>query len=210
MKKLFIVLIVSLFMVVFMASCAGKETKMAKENNFSAFLPKPIDDDWSRWLVGEWEGSGESEAGKGKARVKIELGLNGQFLIMKGEAEIIEINDEQKKYLKETLHASDEEIKKFQSSTFKSLEFHTIDPKTGETIGYLFDSLRCVAVGRGKREGSKEIMKWEWSANGQGTSTRVTEKVSNDKLIATEKYTLPDGSTMEDKGQMTRRTETSE
>ena len=177
---------------------------MAKDNP-SVFLPNPIEDDWSRWLVGTWEGSGESEAGKGIARIQIELGLNGQFLIMKGEAEILEITPEQKQYLKETLHATEDEIKRFQSSSFKSLEVHTIDPKTGEIIGYMFDSLRCIAVGRGKREGNKEIMKWDWSAGGQGTSIRTTEKVSEDKLIATEKYTLPDGSTMEDKGEMTRK-----
>jgi len=169
------------------------------------FLPKPIDDDWSKWLVGEWEGSGESDAGKGKGWVQIKLGLNGQFLIMKGEAEITQITPEQKQYLKETLHASDEEIEKFQSSTFKSLEIHTINPKTGEIIGYLFDSLRCIAKGRGKRQGNKEIMEWEWSGSGQGTSIRTTEKVSDNKLIITEKYTLPDGSIMEDKGEMTRK-----
>jgi hypothetical protein len=208
MKKL---LFISLFIAVILTSCAvNREKETAKENRPSAFLPKPIDDDWSKWLVGEWEGSGESNAGKGKGRVQIELGLNGQFLIMKGEAEITKITPEQKQYLKETLHASDEEVKRFQSSTFKSLEIHTIDPKTGEIIGYLFDSLRCIAKGRGKREGNKEIMKWEWSGAGQGTSIRIKEKVSDDKLIITEKYTLPDGSTMEDKGEMTRKKITAE
>jgi hypothetical protein len=202
MKRLSVVLLV---ITVILASCAIKEKEMAKESRPSVFLPKPLDDDWSRWIVGEWEGSGESDAGKGKGWVQIELGLNEQFLIMKGEAEITEITDEQKRYLKETLHASDEDIEKFQSSTFKSLEIHTIDPKTGEIIGYLFDSLRCIAKGTGKREGNKEIMGWEWSGAGQGTSIRITEKASDNKLIITEKYTLPDGSIMEDRGEMTRR-----
>ncbi len=201
MKKLNYLL---LFTVVIIASCQAKEAKMTA-NNSTAFLPNPIEDDWSKWLVGTWEGSGESEAGKGKARIQIELGLNGQFLIMKGEADILEISAEQKKYLKETLHATDDEIKRFQSSSFKSLEVHTIDPKTGEIVGYMFDSLRCIATGRGKREGDKEIMNWEWFGTGKGTSIRTTEKVSEDKLIATEKYTIPDGSTMEDKGEMTRK-----
>jgi hypothetical protein len=79
-------------------------------------------------------------------------------------------------YLKETLHASDEDIKKFQSSTFKELQIHTIDPKTGEIVGFLFDSLRCMARGRGKRDGNRELMEWEWSGAGQGTSIRITEK----------------------------------
>jgi len=208
MKRLSIILLV---VMVILPSCAKIQKKeIAEEQRPSIFLPKPIDDDWSKWLAGEWEGSGESDAGKGKGWVQIELGLNGQFLIMKGEAEITQITPEQIQYLKETLHASDEEIERFQSSTFKSLEIHTIDPKTGEIIGYLFDSLRCIAIGTGKREGNKEVMEWQWSGSGQGTSIRITEKVSDDKLIMTEKYILPDGSILEDKGEMTRKKITTE
>ncbi|MBN2594195.1 MAG: hypothetical protein JXA81_11870 [Sedimentisphaerales bacterium] len=33
--------------------------------------------------------------------------------------------------------------------------------KTGERIGYFFDSLRCIAKGTGSLEGNKEIMEWE-------------------------------------------------
>jgi hypothetical protein len=203
MKRLSIVLLV---VMISMTSCAINQRKeTAKESKPSAFLPKPLDNNWSKWILGEWEGSGESDAGKGKGRTKIELGLNGQFLIMKGEAEVSEITPEQKQYLKEKMNASDEDIEKFKSSTFKGLEIRTIDPKTGEVIGYLFDSLRCIAKGTGKWEENKEIMKWQWSGTGQGTSSiRITEKVSNDKLIITEKYTMPNGNTMEDKGQMTR------
>jgi len=208
MKKIFVILLV---LMVILASCAKiQEKEPAKDSALSVFLPKPIDDEWSKWLVGEWEGVGESNAGKGKGWVKIELGLNGQFLIYKGEAEITQMTGEQKQYLKETLHATDEDIEKFQSSTFKELQIHTIDPKTGEITGYLFDSLRCIAKGRGKRDPNKEIMEWEWSGAGQGTSIRITEKVSDNKLIVTEKYTLPDGSTMEDKGEMTRKKITTE
>jgi len=179
---------------------------MAQESRPSSFQPKPLDDDWSKWIVGEWEGSGESDAGTGKGRSKIEFGLNGQFLIMKSEGEITEMTPEQIKYLKETLGASDEDIEKFQTSTFKELQIHTVDPKTGEVIGYLFDSMRCIAEGRGRREGNKEIMEWKWSGQGQGASSiQITEKISDDKFIVTVKYTLPDGSTMEDKGEVTRK-----
>ena len=85
------------------------------------------------------------------------------------------------------------------------MEIYTIDPKTGEISAYLFDSLRCVAKGTGKRQGNKEIINWVWSVQGQGTSTRVTEKISDDKFISTEKYTMPDGSAMEDTAEMTRK-----
>jgi hypothetical protein len=37
------------------------------------------------------------------------------------------------------------------------------------------------------------------------SSIRITEKVSDDKLVITQEYTLPDGSIMEDRSQMTRK-----
>ncbi|MGA2062853.1 MAG: hypothetical protein ABSG67_20460 [Thermoguttaceae bacterium] len=163
------------------------------------FLPKPLDDDWTRWIVGEWEGSGDSTAGKGKGTSKIELGLNGQFLICSGQAELTEINAE---YLKKNMQASDEEIERFKSSPYKALEIYTADKKNGDIVGYLFDSLRCMAQGRGKREGNKETIEWQW-INGQ-KSTRITEKISDDKMAVIEKTPMPDGSTMEDKGEMIR------
>jgi hypothetical protein len=189
-----------------MTSCAVNQEKGAQESRPSAFQPGPLEDDWSRSLIGEWEGSGESNAGEGKGWTKVELCLNGQFLIMRGEAEIAEITPEQKQYLKDTMHASDEDIARFQGSTFKSIEIRTIEPGTGEVIGYLFDSMRCIAKGTGRREGNKEIMEWQWSGQGQGAlSTRITEKVSDDKVVSTEKYTMPDGNTMEDKWEMVRK-----
>ena len=203
MKRLSIILLV---VMVILPSCAiNKDKEIAKENRPSVFLPKPIDDDWGKWLVGEWEYSSESDAGKGKGWTKVELGLNGQFLIYKDEAEITEMTAENIQYLKETLHASDEELERFQGSTFKELQIHTIDPKTGEIIGYLFDSLRCIATGIGKRQGNKEIMEWKWSGSGQGTSIRVTEKVGDDKIIITDNLTMPDGNVIEGKLEMTRK-----
>ena len=77
MKKIFIALLV---MTASMVSCMKiQEKEIAKESAPSVFLPKPIDDDWSKWIVGEWEGWGESDTGKGKAWMKVELDLNGQF-----------------------------------------------------------------------------------------------------------------------------------
>ncbi len=71
--------------------------------------------------------------------------------------------------------------------------------------GYLFDSMRGVAEGKGKLQGNKEIVEWQWFAQGQGASSiRITEKVSDDRFITTKKYILPDGSTMEGKVEMTR------
>lgn len=167
------------------------------------FLPPPLADDWSKWIVGEWEGSGESETGKGKGTVRIESALNGQFLIHRGEAEITEITPEQAAYLKKNMHASDEEIARFKRSPYKAVEIYTIDQVTGEVVGHLFDSLRCMAKGKGKRQGNRETMEWQWATGHK--STRITEKVSNDKLVIIQRTPMPDGSVMEEKGEMTRK-----
>ena len=203
MKKLLILLLVAM---VSLSSCAiNQEKEIAEESKPSSFQPEPLDDEWSKWLVGEWEGIVESDVGAGKLWTKIDFGLNGQFLIMKSESEITEISEEQRQYLKDTLRASDEDIEKFRSSTFKELQIHTIDPKTGERIGYLFDSMRCIAEGRNRRQGNKEIIEWKWSGTAQGaTSVSIIEKINDNKFTLNHKYTLPNGKKMEDKGEMTR------
>ena len=174
----------------------------------SVAVPAVADD--PNWLVGQWEGPVKSDIGKhkdwvrGKGCKTIEVGLNGQFLISKGHAEGIQLSEDYLKYLKETKHASQQEIDNIQNTVFEDLEVFTTDPKTGEIIGYLFDSLHCVAQGRGKRQGNKETIAWQWSAAGQGTSIRITEKTGTDTMVITETYTMPDGSIMIDKAQMTR------
>jgi hypothetical protein len=151
--------------MVSLSSCAiNEEKETAKESGSASFQPEPLNDDWSKWLIGEWEViSGESwvadESGKvskidvdeqGAGSFKIEFGLNGQFLITRGSSG--EMTDEQKKQIKdafkETTNASDEDIERFLSMPYKSLTIQTIDPKSGEVIEYLFDSQRCIAEGR--------------------------------------------------------------
>ena len=212
MKRLSIVLSV---IMLAMASCMSNQKKEPDKGNIPSLEPpKALNDDWSKWLVGEWQGTAKSDFGghkdwvTGKCRLNIQLDLNGQFLVRKGQAQITSLSDEYIKQLKET-HQSDSDIEKIRNSTFESMEIYTIDTKTGEIVGYLFDSLGCIAKGTGKREGNKEIMNWVWSGQGVGSSVRVTEKVSDDKFISTEKYTMPDGSTMEDKAEMTRSKKTS-
>jgi hypothetical protein len=177
----------------------SQKKEIHKEVRRHMFLPPPLTDDWSKWIVGEWEGSGESDTGKGRGTARVQLALNGQFLIHRGEAKITELNPE---YLKKHMQASDSEIERFKRSGYESLEIYTTDQETGEVIGFLFDNLRCMATGRGKREGLKEIMEWEWRTGHR--STRITEKVSDDRLVVIERTPNPDGSMMEDKGEMTR------
>lgn len=112
--------------------------------------------DWSKWIVGEWEGSGESDTGQGQGIERIEFALNGQFLICRGEAAITEISPEQSNYLKKNMHASDE-----------------------------------------------EIMEWEWATGHK--STRITERVSDDKMVVIQRTSMPDGGVMEEKGESLRR-----
>ncbi len=216
--------IVLLIVMVSMASCAiNEEKETAKESGSASFQPKPLDDEWSKWLVGEWKVvSGESsvtdESGKvskidldeqgAESGFTIELGLNGQFLIMKPSVETGEMTDEQKKQIKDafTTYVSDEELERFVSMPYKSLQIQTIDPKTGEVIEYLFDSQRLYGQGRGRLEGNKEIMEWEWSGIGRGlTSVSIMEKISDNKFTYSMKYTLPDGSKTEEKLEMIRR-----
>lgn len=209
MKKLSVILLV---IITGVASCVSNQKNTPakdKDNIPSLEPPKAIDDDWNKWLIGEWQGSAKSDFGphkdwaKGNCRLNIKFDLNGQFLVRKGKAQVISLSDEYIKQLKGQ-NLSDSDIEKVRNSTFESIEFYTIDSKTGEITAYLFDSLRCTAKGTGKREGNKEIINWVWSGQGQGTSVRVTEKISEDKFISTEKYTLPDCSTMEDKVEMKR------
>jgi hypothetical protein len=208
-----------------MASCAiNQEKEIAEESKPSSFQPEPLDDEWSKWLIGKWEatwghsdfladeseGSGESNA-EGASGFTIESVLNGQFLIWKSSwAETDGMTDEEKKQLKEvfkeTTNASDEDLERFLSMPYKSLQIQTIDPKTGERIGYLFDSMRCIAKGTGRLEGNKEIMEWEWSGTGQGaTSVSIIEKINDDKFTYNHKYILPNGNKMEDNAEFTRK-----
>jgi hypothetical protein len=218
--------IVLLIVMVSMASCAKQQQKeTVKESGTPSFQPEPLDDDWSKWFVGEWKVvSGASlvadESGKvakidlddvdeeGTDGFKIEFGLNGQFLIIRGSSG--EMTDEQKKQIKdaskEMTNASEEDIERFLSMPYKSLQIQTIDPKTGEVIEYLFDSQRCIAQGRGRRRGNKEIIEWVWSATAQGaTSVSITEKINNDKFTYNHKYVLPNGNKMEDKVEFARK-----
>ena len=207
MKKSYLI---SFVLILSMVSCVSNQKKASDKSDIPSLEPpKTLNDEWSKWLVGNWYGTAKSDFNgnkdwaKGKCRMNIELALNGQFLIRKGQSQVISLSDEYVKQLKEQ-RLSDSDIEKIRNSTFESMEVYTIDPKSGEIVGYLFDSLRCVARGAGKRQGNKETINWVWSVQGAGWSTRVTEKISDDKFISTEKYAMPDGSTMEDKTEMSR------
>jgi hypothetical protein len=134
----------------------------------------------------------------------MEFGVGGQFLVVTKQGHVAHLSDEYQQHLRLNAHAAEEEIERLRQMRFAAVEYFTIDPRTGGIIAYLFDSWRCVATGTGQRDGDTEIVDWTWSAGGQGTSVRTTKRVGADKLAVTEKYHLPDGSTMEDRIQMVR------
>ena len=190
MKRLLILLFV---VTVSTSSCTTSQNEeTTKESTPALVVPETLKDSWTEWIVGEWEFEfGEAES-ISKSVMKAELGLNGQFLILKYESEFI---DEHTEELKKSMETSDQEAEKFKRLIHKELELSTIEPETGEVIGYLFDSLRCIAQGKGRRQENKEIMEWKWNCSGhEATSVRTTERISDDKLVMTEKYIAPDGS----------------
>ncbi len=183
-----------------LSNSANSSSKTASEPVQPAmFFPLPLADDWTQWILGEWKGGGAGQTGGGHGTARFELALGGQFLICRGESVITGLDSE---YLKKHMHATDAEIDRFRRAGYQMLEVYTIDQKTGEVIGFLFDSLRCVATARGRREGDKETMNWEWQSGHK--STRITERVGPDQMRITERTPMPDGSTMEDKGELTR------
>ncbi len=189
----------------------GQEKTGVQPSVPSLVPPKGLDDEWSRWLIGEWESSAESDLPgfprwvQGRGQVKAELGVGGQFLIVTKQGEVAQISDDYLQHLRRNTHAPEDEIEKLRKMKFAEVDFRTIDPRTGRIVAYLFDSWRCVAAGTGTCDGKTEIIEWKWSAGGQGTSVRTTQRVSADKFIVTEKYTLPDGGTMEDRARMIRK-----
>jgi hypothetical protein len=226
MKKL--VLTLSVLMLGTTSCMTNQKNTPDKDEMLSLEPPKTLDDDWTNWLVGSWQGTATSDIGphknwvKADCRMDYELVLNGQFLQRKARSKVTALSDEYVKYLKDTSHLSDAQIDDIRSSSFESMEVYTIDPKTGDIVAYLFDSLRCVAEGTGpsrpplcgeadevslkadKRQGAQEIINWDWSVCGRGTSTRTTTRLSEDEFTATEEYLLPDGRKMLDTIQMTR------
>jgi ABC-type Fe3+-hydroxamate transport system substrate-binding protein len=78
MKRLSILLLV---VMVSLSSCAiNEEKETAKESGSASFQPKPLDDEWSKWLVGEWKVvSGESSVADESGKVaKIESATTGR------------------------------------------------------------------------------------------------------------------------------------
>lgn len=154
----------------------GAQEGKAEIGDLPTAPPEPLDDPWTRWLVGEWEGWSESPYGKATESLVVELGLGGQFLLMQATSDLGEMK-------------------------WTGMGAMTVDPETGHHKGYWIDSWRGMYEGKGKLEGNKETTEWRGS---MGTAVRVVEKVSEDKFVVTEKMTMPDGSVIDARAEMTR------
>jgi len=180
---------------------AQEEKKMTQEA-MPMTPPKPLADDFHTWMVGEWEGWSTSPMGKSQDWQKIDWELDNQFVIVHYTAKPTETNPEGMKAMAEAMKMSKEDMDKMAKMAYKGMGPMTINPQTGEIVGYWFDNWRGAYKGTGKREGNKITMNWEGT---MGTSERTIEKVSDDKMVMTYKEKDPSGKVMEGRTELTRK-----
>jgi len=178
MTKILVVLLTLTVCVAMPLMAQDKE--MAKKDDMPAMPtpPAPLDDDFMNWMVGEWEGSSEHEGAMGKSEVwmKCEMGVDGQFMMMEFKS------------------------KSAAMGQFTGRGAYTLD-ETGGIKAFWIDSFRDMGQGKGTREGDVMTMSWE---SKMGKGTRVTTKVSDDKMTGTGEWEMPNGMIMKDKTEMTR------
>lgn len=126
--------------------------------------PPPLDNAHLKWMIGEWEGTTTSSYGETKDWMSCEMGLNDQFVMMNYKGQM-------------------------GPMTFVGMGALT-QGQDGSFKGMWIDSFRSLSMGTGMLEGNKMTMTWD---SPEGPYTRVTEKVSDDKMVVTFKMTGPDG-----------------
>jgi hypothetical protein len=153
----------------------AQESETAKEAMPAP--PQRLDDDFHEWMIGEWQGTTTSSMGKAQIRLKIEWGLDRQFVVIH-ETSIFDA-----------------------TVVYKGIGIFTKDPTSGDFIGHWFDNLRGVYKGTGKFEDNKVIMAWE---SPMGTEARTTEKADEDRMIMTFKTKFSTGNEVEGRTDLTR------
>ena len=123
-------LITAIVCLVVPLAAQAQETKPAHAARPAMGPPEPLDDEWSNWMVGEWEGWSKNPMGETKDRLVVEKGLGGQFLLMQVNSKMGEV-------------------------AWTSMGCQTVDPKSGELRGYFIDSWRGMYEGTGKQEGDR-------------------------------------------------------
>ena len=120
---------------------AQEEKKTMPPEGMSMALPKPLADDLFTWMVGEWEGWSTSPMGKSQDWQKIEWSLDNQFVTTHYTAKHTEVNQEEMKKWSESMKMSKEDMDKMKDMVYKGMGPMTINPQTGEIVGYWFDNL---------------------------------------------------------------------
>ena len=139
-------------------------------------MPKPLDTPMTKWMIGKWQGFMNSPMGKSQEFMECRMGLNDQFMMMEGASKAGPMN-------------------------YKGVGAVTVDPKTGNSVGYWIDNFRGMYEGKGKEEGNKITMEW---IGKMGKSTRIMEKIGPDKMKITVEMPGPDGKMATVTGEMTR------
>jgi hypothetical protein len=140
--------------------------------------PGPLQDDFYNWMVGKWEGTTESAMGKANDEMEIDWDLEHQFLDVRYKSRIAETDPAKLEAMAKAAGMTKEQLQ----ASYKIKVMMTANPETKEYLGYLFDSYRAIATGKGTRDGNKLTMTWEGP---MGKETRIIEKVSEDKLVMT-------------------------
>lgn len=158
-----------------------KEMAMEAQDAAESWTPPPSlkNNDWMKWMVGEWEGTTESPMGTSKDWMKVEFALDGQFVIAHMKSEMTSVNKE----MAMQMGMTEEQMKE----PYYGMGVFTVDPKTGEAIDYWFDSMRGISTGKGMREGNVETTKWE---SAMGSETRTLEKKGENDMVMTFKMTM--------------------
>ena len=200
MKKISILLLAGL--VLLSMPVLAQEKEKPKEAAPSMTPPKALEDDFCKWMVGEWEGWSQSPMGKSKDWQKVEYGLDNQFVMTHYTSKMTEMTPEQMKAMMDSYGMTKEQVEKMRDMTYKGMGPLTINPMTGEYVGYWFDNWRGTYKGTGKRESNKVTITWEGP---MGTEVRTTEKVSDDKMVVSFKSKDPKGNLTEGRTELMRK-----
>ncbi len=176
MGKMF--LVVLMLLVCFALPVFGQDSEeMASEAGESMMPPPPLADEWSKFLIGEWEGWSEGPEGKSQEWEKISLGLDGQFLLREARTEMGEMHYKGHGALTRT--------------------------QDGGFAGMWIDNFRGMYRGEGTADGNKLTMTW---SGYHGEYSQIIEKTGEDKYVGTWKFTEAGSSkTSEGQVEMTRK-----
>ncbi|MBI3194491.1 MAG: hypothetical protein HYZ34_08520 [Ignavibacteriae bacterium] len=200
MKTLFYILLVILVLVSLPLTAQEKKTESDEQQNSP---PQPLNDETSMWMIGEWSGTSESNMGNGDEWQSIKFGLDNQYVIMDYTSTYTSLNEESVNNMAKQMNMPKDAVEgMMKSNPYKGHGLMTLDPKTGEWLGYWFDSWRGFYQGRGKLEGKKITMQWEGP---MGKSTRTIEIGDDGEMIQNFKEQDSMGNVMEGKSTMTKK-----